>query len=279
MPNRIFIAHKRTGKVGEALILSIVRNTVLSPIYRVYGGRLLRQVQSKPPPVHIGFILDGNRRFAAKKGVKAHLGHYFGANKVEELLEWCLEARIKVVTMYAFSTENAKRADEEVSNIMELAKERFAKLVSDERIHKNRVRVTALGKLDMLPHDVQEALNNAMERTKEYDSFYLNVCMAYGSKSEVVDAVKAIGRKIKSGDIDPETITYDTIHQHLLTGEVPDPDLIIRTGGEARLSNFLLLQAAYAELFFTDVYLPAFRKIDFLRIIRDFQRRDRRYGV
>jgi tritrans,polycis-undecaprenyl-diphosphate synthase [geranylgeranyl-diphosphate specific] len=162
---------------------------------------------------------------------------------------------------------------------MELAKERFAKLVSDERIHKNRVRVTALGKLDMLPHDVQEALNNAMERTKEYDSFYLNVCMAYGSKSEVVDAVKAIGRKIKSGDIDPETITYDTIHQHLLTGEVPDPDLIIRTGGEARLSNFLLLQAAYAELFFTDVYLPAFRKIDFLRIIRDFQRRDRRYGV
>ncbi len=260
------------------MILAMLRNTILAPVYRVYGERLLRQVQSRVPPVHIGFILDGNRRFAAQKGVKAHIGHYFGANKVEELLEWCLESNIKVVTMYAFSTENVKREKQEVDNIMELAKERFEKLISDERIHRNKVRVTVLGHIEKLPPAVQESLHNAMERTKGYDAFYLNVCMAYGSKSEVVDAVKAIGKEIREGVLEPDDITYETIHDHLLTSDVPDPDLIIRTGGEARLSNFLLLQSAYAELFFTDVYLPAFRKIDFLRIIRDFQRRDRRYG-
>lgn len=261
------------------MILALLRNTILSPLYRVYGNRLLRQVQGCKPPVHVGFILDGNRRYATKKGLAATLGHHYGANKVEELLGWCLETRIKVVTMYAFSTENAKRGDEEVSNIMELAKERFEKLISDERIHRNKVRVTVLGDLERLPEGVRASLQHAMDSTKEYDSFFLNVCMAYGSTAEIVNAVKQIGRDIKNGALDPEDITYDMIHEHLLTGSVPDPDLIIRTGGEARLSNFLLLQSAYAELFFIDVFLPAFRKIDFLRIIRDYQRRDRRYGT
>ena len=262
----------------NAMIRTMIQSTLLAPLYRTYQRRLLSQVLSRTPPVHVGFILDGNRRYATSRGYLASMGHVFGANKVEELLSWCFEARIKVITLYAFSTENAKRDRDEVDNIMSLAKDRFAKLVSDERIHKNRVRVNVIGHLELLPPELQDVLRDAMDKTREYSSFFLNVCMAYSSQTEVVDAMKAIGHKIQDGTLTPDEITFDTIKNYLLTRELPDPDLIIRTGGEARLSNFLLLQSAYAELFFLDVFLPEFRKIDFLRIIRDYQRRDRRYG-
>lgn len=261
-----------------SIFLGRVKNYLLCPIYAIYQKRLGESVRGGKPPTHIGFILDGNRRFALSKGMDKRIGHHFGARKVEELLEWCFDLNVKVVTIYAFSTENFNRSSEEVKALMELAKAEFEKVLTSESIHKNKVRVKALGNIGKLPADVRESIEMAEEKTKDYNRHFLNVCVAYGSLDEVVDAVRKIAYDVKGGKLDPSEIDYDVIRSNLLTKEHPDPDMIIRTGGESRLSNFMLLQAAYAELFFIDVYLPDFRKIDLLRIIRDYQRIDRRYG-
>lgn len=261
-----------------AFVLRKIKNKILSPIYSTYQSRLTEGVKKGKAPVHIGFILDGNRRFATSKGMDRKIGHHFGAKKVEELLEWCYDIDVSVVTLYAFSTENFGRTKEEVKAIMELAKAEFEKILTSDRIHDKEVRVKAIGDLEKLPPDVIEAIKIAEENTKNYSKHFLNVCLAYGSKDEIVSAVKKIAMDVKDGKIEPEAIDYKTIRDNLLTREHPDPDMIIRTGGESRLSNFMLLQSAYAELFFIDIFLPDFRKIDFLRIIRDYQKSDRRYG-
>jgi len=261
-----------------AYFLNSAKNWILSPIYAIYQRRLSESVKNGKPPVHIGFILDGNRRFAKSKGMDKRIGHIFGARKVEELLDWCYDHNVKIVTLYAFSTENFNRPTEEVMALMELAKSQFEKILKNEMIHRNNVHVKAIGDIDKLPSDVIESIRHAEESTSAYNRFYLNICVAYGSLDEVVNAVRKVAVDVKDGKLDPSEIDYEVIRHNLLTQELPDPDLIIRTGGYSRLSNFMLLQAAYAELFFIDIYLPAFRKIDFLRILRDYQKTERKYG-
>jgi tritrans,polycis-undecaprenyl-diphosphate synthase [geranylgeranyl-diphosphate specific] len=260
------------------MLLSFVKNALLAPIYRLYQRRLDSLVKKGKVPVHAAFILDGNRRYATMHGFKRTLGHSLGADKVEELVMWCYDIGVQVVTLYAFSTENFRRPQEEIENIMNIATEHFEGILNNERIHEKGVRITHLGNESALPPKLKKAVRDAEEATKDYDAYYLNICMAYGSRDEIVAAVKKIARKAKQGEVDPDAISMETLRDHLFTSELPDPDIIVRTGGETRLSNFLLFQAAYAELFFTDVYLPAFRKIDLLRLIRDYQKRERRYG-
>jgi len=251
---------------------------LLGPIYHLYSWRLWREIKDKQKPYHIGVILDGNRRYGRKKGLPPHEAHKLGAKKVEEFLEWAWDLGIKVVTLYTFSTENFKRSPEEVHEIMNLAKEYFRKVAHDEKIHRRKVKVRAIGRIDLLPEDVQETINLAMEATKDYNEHILNVAIGYGGRYEMVDAVRRIAQKVFEGKIRIDEITDKTIEQYLYTAGIPDPDLIIRTSGEERLSGFLLWQSAYSELFFCEVFWPAFRRIDLWRAIRGYQQRKRRFG-
>ncbi|HOP09465.1 MAG TPA: polyprenyl diphosphate synthase, partial [Candidatus Methanofastidiosa archaeon] len=204
-----------------SFLLNKTKNKLLSPIYSTYQRRLIENVKKKEPPVHIGFILDGNRRYATAKGLDRKIGHMFGAKKVEELLEWCFDINIKVVTLYAFSTENFNRPEEEVGAIMDLAKEEFEKVLTSKSIHENKVRVEALGDLDKLPRKLLEAIQIAEDNTKDYCDHFLNVCVAYGSKNEIVSAVRNIAKDVKEGRLGPDEITYNDIRKNLLTNEYP----------------------------------------------------------
>ena len=249
-----------------------------NPIYSIYEKRLWKQVKNGPKPHHIGVILDGNRRFAKKKGLDAKEGHAFGAEKVELLLRWCWKLNIKIVTLYAFSTENFSRAPDEVKRIMELLVEKFHKLLTDPLIVKNRVKVVVIGRRNELSKEINNLIDEIEESTKDYDKFHLNIAISYGGRAEIVDAVKKIAEKIENKELKLEDIDENLISRNLYTEGLPDPDLIIRTSGEERLSGFLLWQSAYSELYFTDIYWPAFRKIDLWRAVRIFQQRERRYG-
>jgi tritrans,polycis-undecaprenyl-diphosphate synthase [geranylgeranyl-diphosphate specific] len=207
-------------------------------------------------------------------------GHFHGADAVEKLLDWCEEINIKIITLYVLSAENLARDDAELHYLYDLIKARLEKLYNDPRIHKNRMRVKAIGRVELLPEALKEVLNRLDEATKNYDNHFLNVAIAYGGQDELVDAVKKIATKIKEGSIDVSTIDKDVIESCLYTSHLPQPspDMILRTSGEKRLSGFLLWQSAYSELVFMDVYWPEFRKIDLMRAIRTFQRRARRLG-
>ena len=207
-------------------------------------------------------------------------GHFHGADAVEKLLDWCEELNIKIITLYVLSAENLARDDAELHYLYDLIKARLEKLYNDPRIHKNRMRVKAIGRVELLPESLKEVLNRLDEATKNYDNHFLNVAIAYGGQDELIDAVKKIATKIKEGSIDVSTIDKDVIESCLYTSHLPQPspDMILRTSGEKRLSGFLLWQSAYSELVFMDVYWPEFRKIDLMRAIRTFQRRARRLG-
>jgi tritrans,polycis-undecaprenyl-diphosphate synthase [geranylgeranyl-diphosphate specific] len=224
--------------------------------------------------------LDGNRRWAKRNLVLRMDGHFHGADAVEKLLDWCEEINIKIITLYVLSAENLARDDAELHYLYDLIKARLEKLYNDPRIHKNRMRVKAIGRVELLPESLKEVLNRLDEATKNYDNHFLNVAIAYGGQDELVDAVKKIATKIKEGSIDVSTIDKDVIESCLYTSHLPQssPDMILRTSGEKRLSGFLLWQSAYSELVFMDVYWPEFRKIDLMRAIRTFQRRARRLG-
>jgi tritrans,polycis-undecaprenyl-diphosphate synthase [geranylgeranyl-diphosphate specific] len=247
-------------------------------MYRLYERRLLGEVKSQPVPQHIAIIMDGNRRFAKKLGIETVEGHKMGRDKLEDVVDWCLEAGVKILTVYAFSTENFKRGDKEVSTLMHMFAENFRKMADDPRVHKNKIHVSAIGRLEMLPDDVQEAIKYAKEKTKDYSDYYYNVAVAYGGRAEIVDAIKRIAKDVKNGKLDAEKIDENTVSERLYTGGLPDPDLVLRTSGEERISNFLLWQMAYSELSFVDVYWPEFSKRDFLRAIKTFQKRQRRVG-
>ncbi|MHA1627222.1 MAG: polyprenyl diphosphate synthase [Candidatus Asgardarchaeia archaeon] len=251
---------------------------LLRPIYRLYSWFLWRQIKDGKRPTHIGVILDGNRRYGQMKGLPPFKSHEVGAKKVEEFIHWVWDLGIKVVTLYTFSMENFRRSKEEVEEIMNLAKEYFYRITKDERIHKYKVRVRAIGRIDLLPKDVREAIRAAEESTKGYNNYFLNIAIGYGGRAEIVDAVRRIAKDIKKGLIEPDDIGDKVIEKYLYTSGLPDPDLIIRTSGEERLSGFLLWQSAYSELFFCEVYWPEFRKIDLWRAIRTYQRRKRRFG-
>ncbi len=209
------------------------------------------------------------------------VGHKFGAEKVEDLLNWCLDLKVKAITLYAFSTENFNRPNKEVQQIMDLFNERLNAVFSNERISRNRVKISAIGRINLLPENTQKLIRAVEERTKDYDQYYLNLAIAYGGRAEIVDATRKIAEKIKIGKIDINEIDEEMVEEHLYTAHLPnsEPDLIIRTSGEERLSGFLLWQGAYSELCFVDVFWPDFRRIDLWRVIRTYQQRERRFGA
>jgi tritrans,polycis-undecaprenyl-diphosphate synthase [geranylgeranyl-diphosphate specific] len=253
--------------------------SVVSRIDRIRTHRLLDRVRKRPVPHHVGIIMDGNRRFAKVLGLAdLGLGHVAGQERLETVLDWCLEVDIKVLTVYAFSTENFERADPERELLMELFEHNFRKMADDRRVHKHKIRIRVIGHLDLLPPSVREAAEHVMERTRGYAGYHFNVAVAYGGRQEIVDAVQQIAREVRAGTMRAQDITVDTIQQRLYTGDLPDPDFIIRTSGEERISNFLLWQLAYAELYFADVYWPELDKAEFLHAIEEFQKRQRRYG-
>jgi len=260
-----------------------VLKSVLSAfgVYKLYEEWLWRQVRAGVPPEHIAIILDGNRRWASEQALNPWLGHKKGAETVEQLLDWCLKLNVKFVTLYTFSTENFTRNSAEIEAIMRIAQEKFLKLLTDERIHKNKVHVKVIGRTNLLPADLQQRIADVERATANYTNQFLNFAFAYGGRAEIVDAARVIAEKVKAGEIEPADIQESTFEKYLYTSHMAkqEPDLIIRTSGEERLSGFLLWQSAYSELAFLDVYWPDFRFIDLLRAIRTFQNRKRRYGT
>jgi len=249
--------------------------------YKLYEKWLWHQVKNGAKVEHIAIILDGNRRWALEKDLNPWLGHKKGAEKVEQLLEWCDKLEVKVITLYAFSTENFRRSPREVAEIMKLAEEKFRKLLTDERIHRNKVHVKVIGRINLLPKSLQQFIADVEKATEDYDRQFLNIAFAYGGRAEIVDAAKSIAEKVLNGELKLDEVSEEIFEKHLYTAHLPkqEPDLIIRTSGEERLSGFLLWQSAYSELAFLDVYWPDFRLIDLLRAIRTFQTRKRRYGT
>jgi len=257
--------------------------SMISLLYYLYERRLLRQVRHGAVPRHVGIILDGNRRYARQRGLADPGDAYrLGAQKLDEILEWCADLRIAAVTLWVFSTENLKRTPAEVNGILSVIEAKLVQLAQAARIHSLGVRVRAVGKLDALPDSILSAIRVAEQATAAHNTMVLTIAVAYGGRQEIADAVGALLReRAKQGEnleaiID--NITEEAIARYLYTTDLPDPDLIIRTSGEIRLSGFLLWQSAYSEFYFCDVYWPAFRKIDFLRAVRTFQQRDRRFG-
>ena len=247
--------------------------------YQTYERRLLHQVKAGAVPNHVAVIMDGNRRFAKEIGLGNSLeGHEKGRDKLEEGLEWCLEIGVKILTVYAFSTENLARPSAEVQHLMRLFAENFRRVGDDKRVHEHRIRVNVFGDRGLLPAEVREAIEYAESKTKDYDAYRFNLAVAYGGREEILQAIRDVVRDARDGRLGPEDINEKFFSRRLYTGDLPDPDLVLRTSGEERISNFLLWQLAYAELYFVEVYWPGFRKIDFLRAIRSYQMRQRRFG-
>jgi tritrans,polycis-undecaprenyl-diphosphate synthase [geranylgeranyl-diphosphate specific] len=208
------------------------------------------------------------------------VGHWKGADAVENLLDWCEELDIKIITLYALSAENLNRNDAELEHLYELIFMRLEKLYKDPRIHKNKMRVKGIGRIELLPKSIIDILQKLDDATKGYDDHFLNIALAYGGQFELVDAVKKIGEKIKNGSLGVDDIDKKEIESNLYTSFLPQssPDMILRTSGEKRLSGFLMWQSVYSELVFMDIFWPEFRKIDLMRAIRTYQERKRRLG-
>ena len=227
-------------------------------------------------PNHVGIILDGNRRFAKKLMKEPWKGHEYGAEKVEQLIEWCKELKIKEITLYAFSMQNFNRPKIEFNYLMKIFKESFEKVKNDKRLHENKIRIKFVGRIHLFPKDVYESMKELEEATKDYSDYKINFAMAYGGREEIIDAIKKLGRDIESGDVKVDELNEEMFSKFLyMTSE---PDLIIRTGGNHRTSNFLAWQSIYSEFMFLEKPWPAFEKEDFIKCIKDFSERERRFG-
>jgi short-chain Z-isoprenyl diphosphate synthase len=260
------------------------RSHVLAPLYRIYERRLLRQVRMQPVPRHVGVILDGNRRHGRQHQMTDPEEVYTaGADKLDDLLAWCVDLRIPAVTLWVLSTDNLARKPQEVTGILAAIETKLRKLAKAPQIHRQRVRVRAIGCLDLLPPATIAAVRAAEAATEGYDGLQLTIAAAYGGRQEITDAVQSFLREqLAKGRTLAEVIdmvTPQTVGRHIYSPDLPDPDLIIRTSGEIRLSGFLLWQSTSSEFYFSEVNWPAFRKIDFLRAIRSYQNRSRRYGL
>lgn len=221
---------------------------------------------------HLAIIMDGNRRWAKTKNLPAFEGHRKGYEKLKEVAKWCAESKVKILTVYAFSTENWNRSKAEVTYLMQLLENMFKKDISE--LHKNNVKITVIGQKERLSKKLQQLISDAEEKTARNKKLHLQIAMSYGGRQEIVQAVKEIVKqKIIFNKIN-ETI----VKNNLWTVGVPDPDLIVRTSGEQRLSNFLSWQSAYSELLFIKKHWPAFTKRDFLQVLREYDTRQRRYG-
>ncbi len=257
-------------------LLYKILSKIQMPVYTKY---LEGSVKKGKMPRHIGIILDGNRRFARKMGLNYYDGYRLGAKKVEEILNWLDDLGIEHITLYVFSTENFDRPKEQIEAIMSVIEEQLRSLLNDlDRLRRSGIRFRAIGRLEMLPERVRKLIRELEEKTRDFGGRTLNIAVAYGGRREIVDSVRKIAEKVLRGELRPEEIDEEVIREHLYAPDLPDPDLIIRTSGEERLSNFLLWQSAYSELYFCEAYLPEFRKVDLLRAIRNYQRRERRYG-
>ena len=227
-------------------------------------------------PRHVAIIMDGNGRWAAQRGLPRIRGHREGAESVRAALRAARDAGVEYLTLYAFSSENWVRPRGEIRGLMQLLR-RFLK-AEEHELHENRVRLRIIGHLSDLPPDVQRDLARVTEATREYDAGTLTLALSYGGRFELVDATRKIACRVKAGELDPEEITAETIAASLYAPDVPDPDLMIRTSGEMRVSNFLLWQIAYAELYVTEVLWPDFREADFQEALAEYRRRNRRFG-
>lgn len=227
-------------------------------------------------PRHIAIIMDGNGRWAQEKGQDRLYGHFHGVESVRNIVEGCAELGIGYLTLYAFSTENWDRPQYEVTGLIELLVETIRK--ETETLNKNNIKLHVIGDIKMLPEYARNALNESLDITSKNTGLNLVMALSYSSRWELVQAVQHIAEDVKAGKVDPATITQDTLQQYLATSNFPDPELMIRTSGEYRISNFLLYQLAYAELYFTNVRWPDFRKENLYEAILDFQRRERRFG-
>lgn len=228
-------------------------------------------------PAHIAIIMDGNGRWATKRSLPRVAGHQEGVTSVRDIVEACGQLGVEVLTLYAFSTENWNRPQDEVSMLMRL----LLNSLRDEtdRLHKNNVRLTTIGDIEKLPVEVQEKLAEAKSITKENSGLTLNLALSYSGRWEIERAVKEIAQKVKNGELDVVDINESIISDHLTTTEMPEPDLLIRTGGEYRISNFMLWQLAYAELYISRKYWPEFRRDHLYEAITDYQHRERRFGL
>jgi short-chain Z-isoprenyl diphosphate synthase len=260
-----------------------VVGAVTRPLYWLYERRLTRAVKRAGVlPRHIGIIMDGNRRFARAIGMDVATGHDYGAGKAREVLDWCLDLGIGHVTLWGFSTENRGRTPEEVAHLHRLFGKQARDLLSDERLHANRVRVRVIGDIEDFPEEAKGALRHMEEATRDYRGMQVNVALGYGGREEIVAAVRSLllEKADRGADLAgaARSLQADEIGRHLYTAGTPDPDFVIRTSGEVRLSGFLLWQTAYSEFYFCDAFWPEFRRLDFLRAVRSFQARERRFG-
>jgi len=227
-------------------------------------------------PKHVGIIMDGNRRFAKRLMQKPWQGHKLGAKKIKEVLQWCRDYGIQKVTLYAFSVENFNRPKNEFDYLMKIFEEELGRIKNDEDIHKNKVRIKFLGRTWMFPKGVQQKMKEAEEATADYDNCIVNFAMAYGGRTELVDAAKKIGKLIRDKKLNPEDIDEKMFAKNLYQND--DVDLVIRTSGERRTSGFMLWQSSYAELYFCDKYWPEFSKEDLNKALDDYSKRNRRFG-
>lgn len=239
-------------------------------------SQLLEKIDKSTLPRHIAIIMDGNGRWAKEHGEDRLFGHYHGVESVRNIVEGCAELGIEYLTLYAFSTENWDRPEYEVNGLMELLVSTIRKEV--ETLNKNNIRLHVIGDMDMLPEFAKNELNEALEITKANTGLNLVMALSYSGRWELVQAAKEIAKQVMEGKLAVESITQEEMHRHLCTAAFPDPELMIRTSGEHRISNFLLYQLAYAELYFTNVRWPDFRKENLYEAIVDYQGRERRFG-
>jgi short-chain Z-isoprenyl diphosphate synthase len=251
-------------------------------LYRLYGHQLLANVLQRPTPHHLGLIQDGHRRYARRAGLSNVEGYRLGAAKAEEVLTWCAELKIPMLSLWWLSTENLAREPDEVAAVLGVIEEKMADWIRGGLTERLGIRIRPIGKLELLPASALRALQGAETATQHHDRMLLNVGVGYGGRQEIIDAVEGYLREsFARGSTSDEILrglSPDTLDKYLYTHDCPDPDLIIRTSGEVRLSGFMLWQSAYTEFYFCDAHWPAFRKIDFLRAIRSYQARHRRFG-
>ena len=236
----------------------------------------MTQDQTLKPPKHIAIIMDGNGRWAQQRGLPRIAGHRAGAEAVRRTVDACIKAGVETITLYAFSSENWSRPESEVKALMQLL-DRFLKEKTKEMI-KQKVRLQAIGQLDKLPAKTLERLEQAIEATAHNTALTVNLALSYSGRVELTDATRAIATKVAQGTLAPEEITAETISSHLYTSELPDPELLIRTSGEFRLSNFLLWQLSYTEIVIFNKYWPDFDESDIRKAIEQYHARDRRFG-
>jgi tritrans,polycis-undecaprenyl-diphosphate synthase [geranylgeranyl-diphosphate specific] len=243
-------------------------------LYKGYERLLTKEVLEDRIPEHAAIIMDGNRRYAEVMGELAYMGHHYGANATKKMLQWCGELGIKRVTIYAFSTENFNRTEEEKQHLFDLMKENFEKYSKDKDVEEHKVGVRVIGDVDLLPEELIEAIKDAERSTKDYNEYSLYIALAYGGRREIVDAARKIAKKVKSGELKSEDVTKDVIASNLYSKPINTVDLLIRTGGEIRTSNFLPWQASGNECatYFCTSFWPEIRKIDLLRAIRTYQK-------